>query len=1346
MKRTEVDFKAGVVTHKGDNGDNVADRSINSKLTEADWSVLFPEFRRIIGELRDLENVSLLRAKLGMVSNSYRELTDLIELRRSYLSEDDYCKEYVKLKSSKIELDEIGCRLISLEQDKNETRIEKESLDRSLLNKSNELNSSSRVKVKRPDLVLPVFDGEIVNFGSFMEQFDSAIHTDNTISDVLKLQYLISCCTGSAKTMISSMEVTAASYGCAREVLKQQYGNIRLQKIALRNKIRNLVPVYKVFPISKVKDCFAVLTSFTNSLIRLDPTFSSNSSAEMEEIISKFPSEITIDFHRNLLPENQMVKSALDFIAKNITYYEMLEGARNPNFGLGKEEKVEVKGEGKKKGSKNGKDKSQVYSMSNCLQSESDKSAFKGNRKLKCHLCDEEHRVKDCVHFDTVEKRQKAAANRSLCFNCLFPGHSYTKCGSKYRCSKCKGKHHTLLCDGRKLAGANANADVPEENKSNEACANVNVSCFQSQAIQLGIFTAFVKDSRGNSVKIRGALDSCSHRTMISSSLVRKLGIKSVGQVSICSKNFSIPKGEYKNYRVYNLEIQSRTRGNIFSFEAIETEEIPTVHGISDKGLIDRLGKIGVQLAEELPSYTSEIDIVIGEDQFWVTRRPGMERISEKCGLLNTIFGWTFSGVSPISGAGNHANVSMFQSEDSSLDVSLKNTWDLEAIGITQKDEKEEDFVRNLFRESVSKDDSGRFIVKIPYNDRIHKLESNWTNAIVQLSSTLRRLEGKPDLQARYEEAIGAYFKNDHSELVDRKDEVQGFLYYIPHHPVIKEERTTTKFRVVFNASSKSRSGFSLNDCVHPGPNLNPDVLSAILIFRLYKIILIGDIEKAFLQVLIHLLFRDVLRFLWIKPIFWTQPFSWKWLYECLIIYRMKVVPFGLNVSPFLLCASIREQAEQMKEQFPVEAETIDKSIYMDDLTGGADGETEAIIRAENLHNILIQARFPLVKWASNSGKVMESLVQKGFQLRFKDVKAPEDLKVLGVQWKVKDDTIFFKPLKKKEGFWTKRSIVSHFSEIFDPLGILAPATLEMRLLAQSLWKEKIGWDEEVSSAVISQVENWTLKMEGLEKFQLPRWLQMCTTDSICLEIFCDASPRAFGCVAYVSNGSGSRTFVMSKSRLAPLKSITLPRLELTAALVGARLASYIKNILPKEFKFNEIKFYSDSQITLAWIRSVKNKWKAYVTNRVEEILKYSSIEQWSYVPTASNPADFVTKPRNLVDLVSEKLWWEGPEEWSSVPVVDDEELAMLPSVSEELKPVENVSCLQVDTDEFKWIERFSSFTKLVRVVTRMLRWRKYKRGGIMSTDLSVLYPVHTNGSRLADLDPAKRFQVNQEI
>ena len=207
----EVDFKAGVVTHKGKNGDGEANRSLNSKLTEADWSVLFPEFRRILSELRNVDSVSLLRAKLGLVSVSYRELTDLMELRRQYLSEDEYCREYVKLKSSKVELDELGCELISMEEVKRESLLEREQANRTLASQANLTNSSSRVKVKRPDLTLPIFDGEIINFGSFMEQFDSAIDSDETISEVLKLQYLIGCCTGSAKTMISSMEVTAVA-------------------------------------------------------------------------------------------------------------------------------------------------------------------------------------------------------------------------------------------------------------------------------------------------------------------------------------------------------------------------------------------------------------------------------------------------------------------------------------------------------------------------------------------------------------------------------------------------------------------------------------------------------------------------------------------------------------------------------------------------------------------------------------------------------------------------------------------------------------------------------------------------------------------------------------------------------------------------------------------------------------------------------------------------------------------------------------------------------------------------------------------------------------------------------
>uniref|UniRef100_T1J0W3 Integrase catalytic domain-containing protein n=1 Tax=Strigamia maritima TaxID=126957 RepID=T1J0W3_STRMM len=260
------------------------------------------------------------------------------------------------------------------------------------------------------------------------------------------------------------------------------------------------------------------------------------------------------------------------------------------------------------------------------------------------------------------------------------------------------------------------------------------------------------------------------------------------------------------------------------------------------------------------------------------------------------------------------------------------------------------------------------------------------------------------------------------------------------------------------------------------------------------------DLKKAFLQVEIQEDFRDVLRFLWVDEDFFQSSFNWKNFLRHLVTYRMKVVSFGLNASPFLLNVVIRKQASLCKDTYPKEAEILDKSMYVDDLTVGADTGEE-----------LIQLS------SETSVSKMDYLFS--YCLHFLTFKMREETeqdlpitKILGLCWEPNMDLIKYDKLQDFRR-WTKRHLCSLLASVFDPLGLLAPALLELKLLIQRTWVEDIGWDEVLSEEYQSKYANWRQFFEKILCLEFPRWVGTLQSQEIFLEIYCDASLLAYGCV-----------------------------------------------------------------------------------------------------------------------------------------------------------------------------------------------------------------------------------------
>ena len=298
----------------------------------------------------------------------------------------------------------------------------------------------------------------------------------------------------------------------------------------------------------------------------------------------------------------------------------------------------------------------------------------------------------------------------------------------------------------------------------------------------------------------------------------------------------------------------------------------------------------------------------------------------------------------------------------------------------------------------------------------------------------------------------------------------------------------------------------------------------------------------------------------------------------------------------------------------------------MDNVFTGASSLKELTYIKETLAISLERSGFFLRQWASNNSDLLKNSESRTDPTIISDNK---EVKTLGLLWMPQKDTLQFNVKNfKKQKTNTKRSILSSIAQIFDPLGLINPVTVKAKLIIQELWSEKLGWDELIPNHLENQWTDYIENLGSLNKISIPRLAIDNDAISVELHAFADASEKAYGAcihlISITSEGHRSARLICSKSRVAPMKKQTTAKLELCAALLASHLVKNLKNKL--QCTFNKIICWSDSTITLAWIRSSPHKWKTFVANRTTEIQENTKAAEWRYVPGEENPADIVSR------------------------------------------------------------------------------------------------------------------------
>ncbi len=466
-------------------------------------------------------------------------------------------------------------------------------------------------------------------------------------------------------------------------------------------------------------------------------------------------------------------------------------------------------------------------------------------------------------------------------------------------------------------------------------------------------------------------------------------------------------------------------------------------------------------------------------------------------------------------------------------------------------------------------------------------------------------------------------------------------VWYIPHHGVYHPQKPG-KIRVVFDCSARFRET-SLNDQLLTGPELTNTLVGVLCRFRKGPIAIMCDVEKMFHQFHVRPEHQDYLRFLW-----WENGD----LESSPSIFRMKVHLFGAASSPGCANFGLKYLAAQGQDKFnPSTVKFIQRNFYVDDGLVCATSDAEAIQLIKEARDLCSTGKLRLHKFISNSKEVLKSVPKDDCAESVKDMDMalgePLMERALGVQWCVSSDDFQFR-VTVKEHPNTRRGVLSTVASIYDPLGFVAPFILRGKQILQQLCRDKVTWDEPLPLELSVQWEIWLQDLRNLSNVRIRRCYipdNFKDVKQYELHHFSDASVIGYGECTYLRavdvKGEVHCTLVMGKARVAPTKVTTVPRLELTAAVVAARTSVMLRNEL--EIEGLQEHFWTDSKVVLGYINNDARRFHVFVANRIQRIKSITDPAQWHFVKSEDNPADHASRGLSADQLVASN-WFTGPD------------------------------------------------------------------------------------------------------
>lgn len=1163
---------------------------------------------------------------------------------------------------------------------------------------------SEKVSVKLPKLTINHFYGDNNQWLTFWNTFEAAIHKNESLDKISKFSYLKTYLKGSALKSVEGLAITPENYDTAIDILLSRFGKKNILINTHMNSLLQIPPLKNARDPISFRRFFDQVQTEIRSLESLGINSDTFGSLLTPMLIKLLPTNLIFEFNKQTGESDYDLKQMIEFLSLQLSAIERSHISYSLENNMKQSWRRECE-----------TPKRQVTQFQSGENKRQDKTMFtatdllsveKREKSLSCIFCDgdspPQHESSNCefVHTLPIQKRKDILMKNGYCFRCIKRANHLSKaCRAQIVCKFCSKNHSHILCYANAKEMVENRSKALNSNMPNEKIGN-NVLANNSISKQVFLQTLVVcMNVNGLEYYTRILIDSGSVKSYVSKFMAKALKFECLGEETVVHGLFGgiEKKEQHKKYRV---NISNIDKSFSCELDVMDQEKICVpIPKNSNSDIINKIKQSGIfvsdiSINENTCMYQkdpNEVHMLIGADFAGRLFTGKIKQISEGLVAMHTRLGWALMGVSGEKTRNCATLLSLHINE-----LNVTELWQLDTIGIRDYGENRsrkelEEATKLHFLETVKRDKEGRYMVNLPWIKDHPPLASCKKIAEKRLVNCIKSLE-KIDRLHDYENVFKEWEDEDIIEKVDICQEIAQD-HYLPHRPVFKEN-STTKVRPVFDGSAKEKNFPSINECLEKGPNLIELIPSIINRFRFGRFGVIADIKKAFLQIGLQENDRPFLKFLWRK----------NGKNENLTVYQHKRVVFGISSSPFLLGATLEFHLKNVPGHYWETAHTLLKSFYVDNLVCSVNTIEELNKLMTESQDILAEGKFELRGW-EHTPTSSEQLVAK-----------QKIVPVLGLNWKLNEDslTIDLKSFSIEETVVTKRKILSAVHRIFDPIGFTCPVTLLPKLLIQECWKNKVAWDTEVPVSIKKKYEKWKNELINLQKLEIPRCL---FTDSeqkadLSLHVFCDASKLAYAtCVFLRCQNDRSTTcqLIQARCRVVPLKQISIPRLELLACSIGARLVNTVKSDMNLESV--PTTFWTDSMNALWWITKNDN-WATFVYNRVQEIRELSKSQNWRHIAGSLNPADLPSRGCSVNELLKSR-WWEGPswlvlspEEWPVSEVIPNAEVVN----SEKRKTV--ISATNFETDKFKFFNNISSFSKITRIIAYVLRFcRNLKRG-----------------------------------